>query len=158
MSSTLLVSIAFVLFVLVIFQLARTTEYVAHLRGEEKAQEDADRINGRLFLAFLIIGLSAMFWSIYHYMPYMILNSASVHGQWLDSMFNITLFFTGIVFIATQVMPLLFCLEVQAYEGPQGSLFSRRQPPRNVVDYNSCHRSYRIGHHRNLSLVSNNRS
>lgn len=108
MSSTLLVTIAFILFVLVIFQLSRTTEYVAHLRGEEKAQADADKINGRLFLVFLIVGMAAMFWSIYHYLPYMNLHAASVHGQWLDSMFNVTLFFTGIVFIATQVMLFYF--------------------------------------------------
>src|SRR6185503_4480570 len=104
MSSTLLVTIAFVLFVLVIFQLARTTEYVAHLRGEEKAQADADKINGRLFLVFLIVGMIGLFWSVFHYMPYMNLHAASVHGEWLDSMFNVTLFFTGIVFIATQVI------------------------------------------------------
>lgn len=108
MSATLLVTIAFVLFVLVIFQLARTTEYVAHLRGEEKAQEDSDKINGRLFMVFLIVGMIAMFWSIIHYMPYMNLHAASVHGKWLDSMFNITLFFTGIVFIATQVILFYF--------------------------------------------------
>src|SRR5207248_5979713 len=98
MGTSLLVFIAFVLFVIVIFQLARTTEYVAHLRGEEKAQEDADKINGRLFLAFGIVGTIALFWSVYHYMPYMNLHAASKHGEDLDSMFNVTLLFTGIVF------------------------------------------------------------
>ncbi len=108
MSTTLLVFIAFVLFVLVVFQLARTTEYVALLRGEDKAQEDSDKINGRLFMVFMILGLAAMFWSVFHYMPYMNLHAASVHGEWLDSMFNVTLFFTGIVFMATQVMLFYF--------------------------------------------------
>jgi cytochrome c oxidase subunit 2 len=108
MTTTTLVVIAFVLFVLVIFQLARTTEYVALLRGEDKAQEDADKINGRLFLAFGIIGMSVLIWSVFHYAPLMILHSASEHGQWLDSMFNVTLFFTGIVFVATQLMLFYF--------------------------------------------------
>src|SRR6185295_17266285 len=104
MSTTLLVFIAFVLFVLVIFQLARTTEYVALLRGEDKAQEDADKINGRLFLAFGVIGMAALIWSVFHYAPYMIMSGASEHGQWLDWMFNLTLILTGIVFVATQLM------------------------------------------------------
>jgi len=108
MSTTLLVVIALVLFVIVIFQLARTTEYVAMLRGEEKAQLDADKVNARLFLVFMIGGGIALVWSLVHYEPYMILHASSVHGQWLDSMFNITLFFTGIVFIITQVMLFYF--------------------------------------------------
>lgn len=109
MSTTLLVFIAFVLFVIVIFQLARTTEYVAHLRGEEKAQEDSDKINGRLFIVFGILFFVGLIWSAFYYMPYMNLHAASVHGKWLDSMFDVTLFFTGIVFVATQVMLFYFC-------------------------------------------------
>jgi len=96
MSTSLLVFIAFVLFVLVIFQLARTTEYVAHLRGEEKAQEDADKINGRLFLVFGVLGMITLIWSVFHYMPYMNLHAASKHGEDLDSMFNVTLFLQGL--------------------------------------------------------------
>lgn len=117
MSTTLLVTIAFVLFVLVVFQLARTTEYISLLRGEERAQEDADKMNGLLFLLFLIIGGGAMVWSLFHYKQYMVLQAATVHGQWLDSMFMVTLLFTGIVFVITQIMLFYFAWKYKHTKG-----------------------------------------
>ena len=117
MNTTLLVAIAFILFVIVIFQLARTTEYVSLLRGEEKAQLDADKMNGRLFMVFMILGGAAMFWSLFHYKQYMVLDAASVHGKWIDSMFNVTLFFTGIVFLLTQAMLFYFVWKYKHTKG-----------------------------------------
>lgn len=108
MSTALLVVITIVLFALVVFQLAKTTEFVAILRGDEKTREESDRINGRLMLVFLIGGMIAMFWSLYVYLPHMVLNAVTVHGKWIDSMFNVTLFFTGVVFIITQIMLFYF--------------------------------------------------
>jgi cytochrome c oxidase subunit 2 len=108
MSTTLLVTIAFVLFVLVIFQLARTADYVALLRGEEKAQNDADKLNGLMFIIFMLVGGGALVWSLYHYEHVMILESSTVHGRWIDSMFMVTLILTGIVFVLTQIMLFYF--------------------------------------------------
>ena len=101
MTSALIV-IAIIFFVIVIFQLAKTTEYVGIMRGEEKTLEESTRINGRLFLLFLIAGLVALFWSLADFKGDMVLHAETVHGQWIDSMFNTTLFFTGIVFLLTQ--------------------------------------------------------
>jgi cytochrome c oxidase subunit 2 len=94
MTTTVLVVIAIVLFALVIFQLAKTTEFVAILRGEEKTHLESDRINSRLMMVFLILGMIALFWSLDYFMEDMVLHAASVHGEWIDSMFNWTLFFT----------------------------------------------------------------
>src|SRR6478735_11271906 len=99
MSTSVLIVIAIVLFAIVLFQLARTTEMVSILRGEEKTRLESDRINARMMLFFLVAGMVALFWSVGYYMNVMILKGNSVHGQWIDSMFNVTLFFTGIVFI-----------------------------------------------------------
>ncbi len=106
--TTVLVVLAVVMFALVIFQLAKTTEFVAILRGEDKTRLESDRINSRLMMAFLIAGMVALFWSVVYFKKYMILESASVHGEWIDSMFNVTLLFTGIVFILTQIPPFSF--------------------------------------------------
>src|SRR5436190_15359005 len=108
MSTTTLTIIAMVLFVLALLQLARTWEYVTVLRGEQKAREESDKVNGTLFLVFMIGGMIALGWSLYSFKDYLVLESASVHGHWLDSMFNVTLFFTGIVFVITQVMLFYF--------------------------------------------------
>ena len=53
MTTSLLVVIAVVLFALVIFQLAKTTEFVAILRGDEKTRLESDRINSRMMLYVL---------------------------------------------------------------------------------------------------------
>lgn len=108
MSAPLLIVIAIIFFVIVIFQLAKTTEYVSMMRGEEKATQESTRINGRLFLVFMILGIIALFWSVSAYKKDMVLHAVSVHGQWIDSMFNTTLFFTGIVFLLTQIALFYF--------------------------------------------------
>ncbi len=108
MSATTLAIIAIVLFVLVLLQLARTWEYVTVLRGEKKANEESDKINGNLFLVFMVAGIIGIGWSLYAFKDYLVLESASVHGHWLDSMFSVTLFFTGIVFVLTQVALFYF--------------------------------------------------
>lgn len=117
MMTSVLVFVAIVLFALVIFQLAKTTEFVAMLRGEEKTHLESDRINSRLMLIFLVLGMIALFWSVGHFKGDMILNGASVHGAWIDSMFNVTLFFTGIVFILTQIALFYFAWRYKHSKG-----------------------------------------
>lgn len=117
MTTSLLVVIAVVLFTLVIFQLAKTTEFVAILRGEEKTHLESDRINSRLMLIFLILGMIALAWSLVYFKDDMILEAASVHGAWIDSMFNVTLFFTGIMFVLTQVALFYFAWKYKHTKG-----------------------------------------
>ncbi len=47
---------------LITFQIAKASEYVAVLRGEEKARKQTNKVNGFLLLAFLIIGLIGDNW------------------------------------------------------------------------------------------------
>jgi cytochrome c oxidase subunit 2 len=57
MSSTLWILIALILGFLVVFQIAKASEYVSVLRGEERTRKDSNRINAFLLLLFLILGL-----------------------------------------------------------------------------------------------------
>ncbi|MCB0640607.1 MAG: OmpA family protein [Phaeodactylibacter sp.] len=95
-----------VLIAVVVIQIGKVTELASAVRGEEEAQ---DSVNGRtapLMLVFVVLFLIYCIWSAIDYSPYMLgygpHESASAHGGRLDSMFNITLFFTGIVFVITQ--------------------------------------------------------
>jgi cytochrome c oxidase subunit 2 len=108
MTTSVLVILAIVMFALVIFQLAKTTEFVAILRGEDKTRLESDRINSRLMVVFLVAGMAALFWSVAYFKKHMILESASVHGEWIDSMFNVTLLFTGVAFVLTQIALFYF--------------------------------------------------
>lgn len=117
MTTPVLVVIAIVLFALVIFQLAKTTEFVAILRGDERTNLESDRINSRLMMIFLILGMIALFWSVAYFKDVMILEAESIHGKWIDSMFNVTLFFTGIVFVLTQIALFYFSWKYKHTKG-----------------------------------------
>lgn len=117
MSTTLIIALAVVLFVLVVFQLARMMEYVSILRGEEKARTDNDQLQGRLMLVFLIGGFVALGYSLWTLRDHLWIKPASVHGHWLDSMFFVTLFFTGVIFILTQILLFYFAWKYRHQPG-----------------------------------------
>lgn len=47
---------------LITFQIARASEYVSVLRGEEKSRKQSNRINAFLLLLFLILGLFGVYY------------------------------------------------------------------------------------------------
>lgn len=119
MSSTIWILIALVLGFLVLFQIAKATEYVAILKGEEKTRKDTNRINGFLLLIFLIAGLIGV-WYCHEKLKGKVLGEpASVHGERIDTMIYITLIITGIVFVITQVLLFWFSFKYQEKENKQ---------------------------------------
>jgi cytochrome c oxidase subunit II len=119
MSSTIWILIALVLGFLVLFQIAKATEYVAILKGEDKTRKDTNRINGFLLLAFLIAGLWGV-WYCHQLLKGKVLGEpASNHGERIDSMIFITLIITGIVFVITQVLLFWFSYKYQEKENKQ---------------------------------------
>lgn len=111
---------------LVIFQIAKASEYVSVLRGEKRSREQANRINGFLMLVFLVFGLAGA-WYCNELLAKETLfpqGSASVEGEEIDSMFMWTLLFTGLVFIATQVALFWFSFKYQEKEGRKTEFFA----------------------------------
>ncbi|MEL6721385.1 MAG: OmpA family protein [Bacteroidota bacterium] len=88
-------------------QIARLTEIAGRLRGEEEVQYASNKNNANWSLIFMVIFLIACVASALYYKNYMLgygpHEAASAHGPALDRIFNITLFFTGIVFVITQI-------------------------------------------------------
>jgi cytochrome c oxidase subunit 2 len=95
---------------LVIFQIAKAREYVSVLRGEKKSREEANRINAALMLVFLVLGLVGAWYcnKLLYKETLFPQGSASIEGEKIDSMFMWTTFFTGIIFVVTQVALLWF--------------------------------------------------
>lgn len=64
------------------------------------------RVNGKLLLAFLVVGMGAAFWefAVHGKLTVNAQEAASEHGSAYDSMFVITLIITGIVFVLTQIL------------------------------------------------------
>ena len=107
-----------VLVFLVIFQIAKAGEYVAVLKGEEKAFQQQNKINGFLMISFLILGLIGVYWCNEKFYPKTLFpqGSASVQGERVDSMFMWTIIITGVVFFITQIALFWFAFRYQANE------------------------------------------
>jgi cytochrome c oxidase subunit 2 len=121
--STTWIIIAFILGFLIVFQIAKASEYVAILRGEEKSRRDSNRINAFLLLAFLILGLIGA-WLCHEALEPKVLGApASDHGEKIDKMLWITLWVTGIVFVITQVALFYFSFKYQERDNQKAYYF-----------------------------------
>ena len=103
------------LWFLITFQIAKASEYVSVLKGEKKAFEQNNKINGFLMVVFLVLGLIGVWYcnkALYPktLMPY---PSASEHGEKIDTMMLFTIGVTGAVFIVTQILLFWFAYKYQ---------------------------------------------
>ncbi|BAV09786.1 alternative cytochrome c oxidase CoxM [Filimonas lacunae] len=112
-----------VLVFLVIFQIAKASEYVSVLKGEEKSRAQSNKINGFLMVAFLVLGLIGVYLCNKALYPKTLLpvGSASEQGEKVDSMLIVTLWITGFVFVATQIVLFVFAYKYQ--ENPKRKVF-----------------------------------
>src|SRR5574339_118517 len=100
---------------LITFQIAKASEYVSVMRGEEKSRKQNNRINAFLLLVFLILGLIGVYYCNEKYGPKILQfgSSASNHGVDVDNMLKITIIITGIVFVITQFILFWFAYKYQ---------------------------------------------
>jgi cytochrome c oxidase subunit II len=114
MKAFILVALIALIFV-VIFQIAKASEYVSVLKGEEKTRRQNNRINAFLLLGMLIFGLIGVWYchDLYYGKTLFPQGSASVEGESIDFMFKLTLLFTGIVFLITQIGLFWFSFKYQ---------------------------------------------
>src|SRR5687768_12788548 len=112
MSNFLIVAILLLGF-LITFQIAKASEYVSILRGEDKSRKQTNRINAFLLLAFLVLGLIGVWYCNERLQGKILTESASVQGEDIDNMLWITIAITGVVFVITQVLLFWFCFKYQ---------------------------------------------
>jgi cytochrome c oxidase subunit II len=124
MKEFFLVAIVVMIFVL-IFQIAKASEYVSVLKGEEKSRKQNNRINGFMMIAFLILGLIGAWWcnELYFSKTLFPQGSASIEGEEIDKMLYITIAVTGVVFIITQVALFWFAFKYQEQDGKRAFYF-----------------------------------
>jgi cytochrome c oxidase subunit II len=101
---------------LIVFQIAKASEYVAVLKGEKRTFEQNNRINGFMMIVFLVLGLIAVYWCNEALKGRILGEAASDHGKKIDSMLYITIVITGIVFVITQVLLFWFAFKYQYSE------------------------------------------
>ncbi len=113
---TIFLTIAVIVLVyVVIFQIAKASEYVSVLKGEETSRRQNNKINGFLMVSFLVLGMIGVWYcnKLYFGKTLLAVDSASVEGARVDSMLWITIAVTGIVFIATQAVLFWFAFKYQ---------------------------------------------
>ena len=124
MTGFLLTAIVVMIFV-VIFQIAKASEYVSVLKGEEKARKQNNKINAFLLIAFLVFGLIGTWWcnEMFINKTLLVQPAASDHGEKIDLMLYITLAVTGVVFIITQVLLFWFSFKYQESDNRKAFYF-----------------------------------
>ena len=109
---------------LITFQIAKASEYVAILRGEEKARKQTNKINAFLLLAFLVLGLIGVYFCNEMLKGKILGKAASLQGEKIDTMIHITLVVTGIVFFLTQILLFWFAFKYQESEKRKAYYFT----------------------------------
>jgi cytochrome c oxidase subunit 2 len=100
---------------LITFQIAKASEYVSVIRGEEKSRKQTNKINAFLLLLFLIVGLIGV-WYCNDRLAGKILKigeASSDHGILVDRMLKYTLIATGVVFVITQGLLFWYSFKYQ---------------------------------------------
>ena len=121
--STFFIILIFLFGFLITFQIAKASEYVGVLKGEKKNFEQNNRVNGFLMIVFLILGLVGVYWCNELYRGKILGESASVHGEQIDTMMYITIAITGIVFVLTQILLFWFAYKYQYSEKRKAHYF-----------------------------------
>ncbi len=126
--TVLLVLLCIGLITIIVVQVGKVTELATKIRGEEEMQEASNRRNANYMLAFVILFLLATIISSYYYKNYFLgygpHESASAHGGTLDYLFAVTLFFTGLVFVITQVLLFYYAFKYKAQRGTKASFIA----------------------------------
>lgn len=116
-----LVIISIILIAVIIVQIGKVTELAAKIRGEEEMQYEVNRSQGAYMIIFLVVFLVGCVASALYFKNYMLgygpHTSASQHGPIIDKVFNVTLFFTGIVFVITHILLFYFGWKYSAKKG-----------------------------------------
>jgi cytochrome c oxidase subunit 2 len=126
--TVLLVLLCIGLITIIVVQVGKVTELATKIRGEQEMQDMANRRNANYLLAFMILFLLATIISAYRYKNYFLgygpHEAASAHGGTLDYLFAVTLFFTGIVFVVTQILLFYYAYRYKAQEGTKASFIA----------------------------------
>ncbi len=122
MATALIIAILLLGFI-VVFQIAKASEYVSVLKGEKKTFEQNNKVNGFLLLAFMVLGLIGVYWCNELFKGKILGEAASDHGEKIDTMLYITLALTGIVFVVTQVLLFWFAYKYQYNENRKAFYF-----------------------------------
>ena len=83
----------------------------------------SNRINGALFLAFLVFGLIGAVWSFLHARQYFLPEASSIHGRRTDFLFWLSMSIITVAFLITNILLFYFAWRYQHKEGRRASYY-----------------------------------
>lgn len=118
--------VVIILVFLIIFQIAKASEYVSVIKGEERSRKEQNKVNGFFMIAFLIAGLIGVYYCNKALFPETLLahEAASVQGEKVDQMLWVTIAITGTVFLITQVVLFWFNFRYQESDKRKSYFFT----------------------------------
>ncbi len=119
--TALITILSIILLFVVILQIAKINEITADMKGEDEFLTKSAELNGKWLIIFCVVFLVGGAWTGIHYANRMLgygpLKSASEHGGLIDSAFNVTLIFTGIVFVICHIALFWFPYKYRYQKG-----------------------------------------
>ena len=116
------------LLAIVAVQIGKVSELSAKIRGEEEVERQSNHRTAVWLVFFMVAFLVFCVGSAIYYKDVMLgygpLIAASAHGSVVDSMFNVTLFFTGIVFVITHILLFWYAYKYRSQEGKKAIFIS----------------------------------
>lgn len=112
--------VAIILVLTILFQIARASDMLSALGGDEGSSDRNNKIQGTLFFLFMILGMVGAFWSAIYYAPLYLPVPSSEHGVWIRTMFQWTLVATVPVFVATHLVLGYFSFKYRGEKGKVG--------------------------------------
>lgn len=115
-------ALCIILFAVFIVQIGKARELASTVYNDKSEEYAINTFQAGVGIVFMVVFLLACVVSFIYYIPYILgwgpYTAASEHGPEVDYLFNITLFFTGIVFFITHALLFYFAWK---YRGKKGS-------------------------------------
>ena len=119
--TALIIILCITLLIIVAVQIGKISELAQKIRGEEEVEQESNNRSAIAMLIFLVAFMVFCIGITVFYRNYMLgygpHESASEHGGRIDSIFNITLIITGIVFVITHIALFWFAYKYRAKKG-----------------------------------------
>ena len=129
--SAFLMILAVVLLFIILLQIGKVVEIIGLLRGDGSQEQEANDVNAALIsisgIFILITSIISVFWFDHLFLP----ESASSQGVKIDKIRNITLLFTGIVYVITQTLLIVFVWKYRYKADRKATFF----PHNNTLEF-----------------------
>ncbi len=122
--SVFLIITLIVLVFIIIYQISKASEYASVLRGQEKVNAQTNRVIAWLLVVMFVLGMWGI-WECHELLKDKMLPKAACKtGENYDSMFNVTILVTGVVFFITQTVLFWFAFKYQSTEKRSSFFFA----------------------------------